>query len=88
MINNFSVGKGSGRRRVRITRETGQALVLSRLCEGDHGDEEQTIEVRVSQVCSGGVAILEVLLPDDIFVERKETQEGVLALFAPAPAPA
>ena len=86
MINHGTVGKGAGRRRVRITREAGQALVLSRLCQGDGGDEGQTIEVRVSQVCAGGVAILEVLLPDNVFVERKETQEGVRALFAPAPA--
>lgn len=89
MINQFSIGKGAGRRRrVRIAREPGQALVLSRLCEGADGDDPQAIEVRVSQVCAGGVAILDVLLPDNVFVERKETQEGVRALFAPAPSPA
>ena len=89
MNNHGAVGRGAGRRRVRITRETGQALVLSRLCDASGGDEAQTIEVRVSQVCAGGVAILEVLLPDNVFVERKETQEGVRALFAPAtPSPA
>jgi hypothetical protein len=73
-------GKDAGRRRVRMTRETGQSLVLSRLCDGG-GTEEHAIEVRVSQVCLGGVAILEVILPDNVFVERKETMDGIRALF-------
>lgn len=85
MINQFTFGNGAGRRRVRMIREAGQSLVLSRLCESEEGE---TIEVRVSQVCAGGVAILEVLLPDNVFVERKETLDGVHALFTLAPAPA
>ena len=43
-------------RRVRMTRETGQALVLS--CAGEGA---RLIEVRVSQVCANGTAILEVV---------------------------
>ena len=89
MINHSSGSHGDGRRRVRIIREAGQSLVLSRLCENDgSGDDGQAIEVRVSQVCAGGVAILEMLLPDNVFVERKETVEGVRALFTLAAAPA
>lgn len=69
-------------RRVRMTRQTGQALVLSNLCCcREDGSEAGQIEVRVSQVCAGGTAILEVILPDGVFVERKETLEGVRALF-------
>jgi hypothetical protein len=83
MINQFS-RDGDGRRRVRITREAGQSLVLSPLCESGHGEGLQTIEVRVSQICPGGTTILEVLVPENIFVERKETVEGVRALFTPA----
>lgn len=77
-----SSGKDAGRRRVRMTREMGQSLVLSRLCSDDGiATEEHAIEVRVSQVCANGVTILEVLLPDNVFVERKETLDGVRALF-------
>ena len=82
MDNSRISGRDAGRRRVRMTRETGQALILSRLCCDDKaGTEEHAIEVRVSQVCAGGVTILEVLLPDNVFVERKETLDGVRALF-------
>ena len=78
-------GKDMGRRRIRMTRETGQALVFSSLCGGCGAEGTRLpIEVRVSQVCAGGVAILEVLLPDNMFVERKETQDGVRALFPQA----
>lgn len=76
-----SESRTAERRRVRVTRETGQALVLSGLCGGCGAGGRQGIEIRVSQVCAGGVAILEVLLPDNVFVERKETLDGVQALF-------
>ena len=88
MINHSLDNRKDGRRRVRIIREAGQSLVLSHLCEGAGSDDGQAIEVRVSQVCAGGVAILEMLLPDNVFVECKETLEGVRALFSLAPAPA
>jgi hypothetical protein len=64
---------------VRFTRGTGQSLVLSSLWGGDGGAAQ--VEVRVSQVCPDGTATLEVVLPDSVFVERKETLDGVRALF-------
>lgn len=76
-------GRDAGRRRVRMTRETGQSLVLSSLCGGFQTVEQDDIEIRVSQICEGGVATLELLVPDNVFVERKETLEGVRALFVP-----
>lgn len=75
--------RSSGRRRVRMTREPGQSLVLSSLAGALH----PPVEIRISQVCAGGVAVLDVLLPDHMFVERKETLDGVHALFACRPAP-
>lgn len=76
-------GADAGRRRVRMTREPGQSLVLSGLCGGCRVTEPDDIEIRVSQVGAGGVATLEVFVPDSVFVERKETLEEVRALFAP-----
>ena len=70
---------GEKRRRVRMTREAGQSLVLSRLCEAS--DEEVAVEVHISHVSPNGSATLEMLLPADVFVERKETLDGVKALF-------
>ena len=70
---------GETRRRVRMTREAGQSLVLSRLCAST--DEEVAVEVRISHVSPNGSTTLEMLLPADVFVERKETLEGVKALF-------
>ncbi len=73
--------KDLGRRRVRMTRETGQSLVLSSLCGGCQEGERLLAEIRISQVCAGGVAIVDVVLPDNVFVERKETLDGLRALF-------
>ncbi len=71
------------RRRVRMTRTQGQALVLSTLggCAGDAGP----IEIRFAEVEAGGAAILDFLLPDNIFVEHKETMDSVQALFCLRP---
>lgn len=85
MLKAMTVGNEAGRRRVRMTRQAGESLVLSRLGESSCGDDGQAIEVRISRVCAEGVAILEVLLPENVFVERKEILDGVRALFAPAP---
>jgi hypothetical protein len=67
-----------------MTRETGQSLVLSSLCGGCRAVEPEDIEIRVSQVCAGGVATLEIIVPDNVFVERKEIWDGVRALFVPS----
>jgi len=75
-------GADAGRRRVRMTRGTGQSLVLSSLCGGCHVSELEDIEIRVSRIGAGGEATLEVLVPDSMFVERKETLDEVRALFA------
>ncbi len=74
-------GSDGGRRRVRMMRAAGQSLVLSRLCGDCRADAPDDIEIRVSQVCDGGAATLEVLIPDNVFVERKEIWDGVRALF-------
>lgn len=73
--------KEAGQRCVRITRNAGQSLVLSSLWGGDSQWDATQVEVRVSQVCADGTATLEVVLPDSVFVERKETLDGVRALF-------
>jgi hypothetical protein len=64
-----------------MIRGTGQSLVLSNLCGGCQVAERLSIEVRVSEVCAEGTTVLEVLLPDNMFVERKETLDGMEALF-------
>lgn len=84
MQDQYKSGADAGRRRVRITREMGQSLVLSSLCGGCRTDGQNDIEIRLSQVCDGGVATLEVFVPDSVFVERKEILDGVRALFVPA----
>ncbi len=78
--------QGHTRRRVRMTREAGQSLVISSLVCGGASVDSQAIEIRMAQVCAGGVATLDVLLPDHFFVERKETLDGVQALFRLRPA--
>jgi len=72
---------GHPRRRVRMTREAGQSLVISSLVCSEASGDGQAIEIRMAQVCAGGAATLDVLLPDHFFVERKETLDGVQALF-------
>jgi hypothetical protein len=69
-----------------MLRGAGQSLVLSKLCDGEHEEERQSIEVRICRICGDDAAVLEVLLPENVFVERKETLDGVRALFKPAPA--
>lgn len=84
MVKTMAVNGFCGRRRVRLTRQAGQSLVLSRIGAAGSADSPQEIEVLVTRVCSEGAAVLEVLLPEDVFVECKETLDGVRALFAPA----
>ena len=67
-----------------MTRGTGQSLVLSSLCGGCQSIETHDIEIRLSQVCDGGVATLEVFIPENVFVERKEILDGVRAMFVPS----
>jgi hypothetical protein len=63
-----------------MTRTAGQSLVVSRLY-GSGMDDHEGVEIRVSEICAGGVTILDMLVPENVFVERKETLEGVRALF-------
>lgn len=86
MVKTMAVNGYCGRRRVRLTRQLGQSLVLSRIGDSGDADAADEIEVRVTRVCPEGAAVLEVLLPEDVFVECKETLDGVRALFTPAPA--
>ncbi len=75
-------GRDVGRRRVRMMRQVGQSLILSNLCDGQPV-EPNDIEIRLSQVCDEGGAMLEIFIPDNVFVERKEIWDGVQALFVP-----
>ena len=52
------------RRRIRMTREAGQSLVLSRLCRTGM-EEYHPVEITISQVGADGVTIHDVLLPDE-----------------------
>ncbi len=67
------------RRRVRMTRAKGQSLVLSSL--GGKAGDSGPIEIRFAEIAPGGAATLDFLLPDNIFVEHKETMDSVQALF-------
>lgn len=86
MVKTMTVDENGKRRRVRLTRHAGQSLVLSWMGVAGSADAHQEIEVRVARVRPEGAAVLEVLLPEDAFVECKETLDGVRALFAPVPA--
>lgn len=67
------------RRRVRMTRAPGQALVLSSL--GGPAGDAGPIEICFSAMGTGGAATLDFLLPDHFFVEHKEIMDGMQTLF-------
>lgn len=77
-------GQAGTRRRVRMTRTAGQSLVLSSL--GGSFSDSGPVEIRFAEAGTGGAITLDFLLPDNIFVENKETMDGVHALFCPCPA--
>jgi len=55
--------------------------MLSTLCCCQQCGEHSLVEVRISEIAHDGEAILEVMLPQGVFADKKETMDGVYALF-------